>query len=74
MRIKSKSKGEGEGEEGSAVPTLAFKRFRGDAGPDGRAVDEVSVARAVSHAALASTDMIVPDLPPVSSRAQLSAA
>jgi len=55
MRIKSKSKGEGEGEEGSAVPTLAFKRFRGDAGPDGRAVDEVSVARAVSHAALAST-------------------
>ena len=36
-------------------PTLAFKRFRGDAGPDGRAVDEVSVARAVSHGALAST-------------------
>ena len=36
-------------------PTLAFKRFRADAGPDGRAIDEISVARAVSHGALAST-------------------
>ena len=55
-KSKSKSKGKKEGEgAGEAVPTLAFKRFRGDAGPDGRAVDEVSVARAVSHGALAST-------------------
>ena len=41
--------------EGESLPTLAFKRFRGDAGPDGRAVDEVAVARAVNHGALAST-------------------
>lgn len=51
---KSKSRSKKEG-AGKAAPILAFKRFRGDAGPDGRAIDEVSVARAVSHAALAST-------------------
>lgn len=41
--------------EDGNLPTLAFKRFRSDAGPDGRAIDEVAVARAVSHGALAST-------------------
>ena len=49
------SREKARGVSATAPPLLAFKRFRGDAGPDGRAIDEVSVARAVSHGALAST-------------------